>query len=164
MNKINLVLLTALLSAHSLAVETDYNQPISVTSDNNETSIKDYVSVYTQNVEVRQGTLNIKADRLEINASAGKGNEIFLATGSPVRYSQLVEGNLPVTASAEGITYDRASRTLTLSGDAQLSQSGSQVQAAVIRYNIETQQISAESGEQKKRVTTIFTPQNKENP
>ena len=77
MNKINLVLLTALLSAHSLAVETDYNQPISVTSDNNETSIKDYVSVYTQNVEVRQGSLNIKADRLEINASAGKGMRYF---------------------------------------------------------------------------------------
>lgn len=164
MNKINLFFITVLLSANSAATESDYSQPIAITSENNETSIRENVSVYTDNVEIRQGSLNIKADRLEINASAGKGNEVFITTGTPVNYSQLLEGDVPVTASAAEIRYDLASRTLTLSGDAQLSQSGSQVQAAVIRYNIETQQISAESGEKKKRVTTIFTPQDKENP
>tara|TARA_R110002126_G_scaffold98045_35_gene228223 strand:- start:14569 stop:15063 length:495 start_codon:yes stop_codon:yes gene_type:complete len=163
MNKTKLVIFCLLLSAKCFAENPDYSQPIAIASDNNETSIKDYVSVYTENVEIRQGSLNIKADRLEINASAGKGNEIFLATGSPVRYSQLVTGDLPVTASAAEISYDRANRTLTLSGNAQLSQSGSEVQAAVIRYNIETQQISAEGGSEQKRVTTIFTPENKEN-
>lgn len=164
MNRIKTLLLTGLLSANCYANTPDYGQPIAITSDNNETSIKENVSVYSDNVEIRQGSLNIKADRLEINASAGKGNEIFITTGKPVRYSQLLEGEIPVTASASEIRYDLASRTLTLSGNAELSQSGSQVQAAVIRYNIETQQISAESGEQKKRVTTIFTPENKENP
>ncbi|MDX1537629.1 lipopolysaccharide transport periplasmic protein LptA [Arsukibacterium sp.] len=164
MNRINSLFLCALLSANCYAVEADYSQPIAITSDDNATSIRENVSVYTNNVEIRQGSLNIKADRLEINASAGKGNEVFLTTGSPVRYSQLLDGEIPVTATATEIRYDRASRTLTLSGNAELSQSGSQVQAAVIRYNIETQQISAESGEQKKRVTTIFTPENKENP
>ncbi|MDX1676801.1 lipopolysaccharide transport periplasmic protein LptA [Arsukibacterium sp.] len=164
MNRIKYLFLCTLLSANCYAVEADYSQPIAITSDDNATSIKENVSIYTNNVEIRQGSLNIKADRLEINASAGKGNEIFLTTGSPVRYSQLLEGEIPVTATASEIRYDRASRTLTLSGNAQLTQSGSQVQAAVIRYNIETQQISAESGEQKKRVTTIFTPENKENP
>ncbi|MBV2130179.1 lipopolysaccharide transport periplasmic protein LptA [Arsukibacterium indicum] len=164
MNKIKFFLFAALMSANSYAADADYSQPIAITSDNNETSIKENVSVYTENVEIRQGSLNIKADRLEINASAGKGNEVFITTGNPVRYSQLLDGDVPVNARAAEIRYDLASRTLTLSGNAELSQSGSQVQAAVIRYNIETQQISAESGEQKKRVTTIFTPENKENP
>lgn len=164
MNRINYLFLSALLSVSCYAAEADYSQPIAITSDDNATSIRENVSVYTNNVEIRQGSLNIKADRLEINASAGKGNEVFLTTGSPVRYSQLLDGELPVTATASEIRYDRASRTLTLSGNAELSQSGSQVQAAVIRYNIETQEIVAESGEQKKRVTTIFTPENKENP
>ncbi len=164
MNRIKLFVVSALISANSYAINVDYSQPIAITSENNETSIKENVSVYTQNVEIRQGSLNITADRLEINATAGKGNEVFITTGSPVRYSQLLEGDIPVNASATEIRYDLASRTLTLSGNAELSQSGSQVQAAVIRYNIETQQISAESGEQKKRVTTIFTPENKENP
>ncbi|SNY56932.1 lipopolysaccharide export system protein LptA [Arsukibacterium tuosuense] len=164
MNRINYLFLTVLLSANTYAAEADYSQPIAITSDDNATSIRENVSIYTNNVEIRQGSLNIKADRLEINASAGKGNEVFLTTGSPVQYSQLLDGDLPVTATASEIRYDRASRTLTLSGNAELSQSGSQVQAAVIRYNIETQEIVAESGEQKKRVTTIFTPENKENP
>lgn len=163
MNNTTFLFLFALLAVNSYANEPDYSQPIAVTSENNETFIKENVSVYMDNVEVSQGSLNIKADRLEINASAGKGNEIFLAKGSPVQYSQLLDGDKPVTATAAEIRYDRASRTLTLSGNASLIQSGSQVEAAVIRYNIETQQISAESGEQKKRVTTIFTPQIKEN-
>ena len=164
MNRIKFLFLSALLSTSSYAIEADYSKPIAITSDDNATSIRENVSVYSSNVEIRQGSLHIKADRLEINASGGKGNEIFLTTGSPVRYSQLLDGELPVTATAAEIRYDRASRTLTLSGNAELSQSGSQVQAAVIRYNIETQEIVAESGEQKKRVTTIFTPENKENP
>ena len=164
MNRINSLFIFALLTANCFAAEADYSQPIAITSDDNATSIKENVSIYTNNVEIRQGSLHIKADRLEINASAGKGNEVFLTTGSPVRYSQLLDGEIPVTATASEIRYDRASRTLTLSGNAELSQSGSQVQAAVIRYNIETQEIVAQSGEQKKRVTTIFTPENKENP
>lgn len=164
MNRTKLLILCGLVSANCYAFNADYSLPIAINSDNNETSIKENVSIYTDNVEIRQGSLNIKADRLEINATAGKGNEIFIATGSPVQYRQILDGDLPVTASAAEIRYDLASRTLTLSGNAELSQSGSQVQAAVIRYNIETQQISAESGEQKKRVTTIFTPENKENP
>ena len=105
----------------------------------------------------------MKADQLEINASAGKGKEIYIATGSPVSYSQLLADGKPVTAQAKEMRYEPSNRTLTLSGDAELTQSGSVVKASVIRYNLEKQQLSAESNESK-RVTTIFTPEEKNNP
>lgn len=160
--KTNIALFIAFISAwHLGAKESDFTQQIHVQADNNLTSIKDNISTYLNNVEVRQGSLLIKADKLEANASAGKGQEVFIATGNPATYSQTLEENTPVNASASEIKYDLATRTLTLTGNAELSQSGSKVQGAVIRYNIEKQELSAESGAKNDRVITIFTPEGK---
>lgn len=145
------------------AVPSDYTQPVDVRADYWEASIQDNISIYRENVEVRQGTMLINAGRLEANASAGRGNEVLIASGNPATYSQKLEDGKEVKAQAKEIRYDLATRTLTLTGDAELSQSGSLVQGAMIRYNIATQQLSAES-EQNRRVTTIFTPEIKDNP
>lgn len=162
--KVLLFTLSCMLCA-AQAAEDDFMQQIQIQADNNVTSIKDNISTYLNNVEIRQGSLLIKADKLEANASAGKGSEVFIASGNPASYSQVLkEGDNPVTASATEIRYDLASRTLTLSGNAKLVQSGSMVQGAVIRYNLEKQELSAESGDENSRVTTIFTPEGKENP
>lgn len=161
---INTLLCGLLLSASAVqAAPADYTQPVDVRADFWEASIQDNISIYRENVEVRQGTMLIKAARLEANASAGRGNEVLIASGTPATYSQTLEDGKAVSAQANEIRYDLASRTLTLTGNAELSQSGSQVQSAVIRYNIITQQLSAES-EQNRRVTTIFTPEIKDNP
>lgn len=145
------------------AAPADYTQPVDVRADFWEASIQDNISIYRENVEVRQGSMLIKAVRLEANASAGRGNEVLIASGTPATYSQTLEDGKEVTAQANEIRYDLANRILTLTGNAEMSQSGSLVQGAVIRYNIATQQLSAES-EQNRRVTTIFTPEIKENP
>lgn len=158
-----LVAFVILMSTPVLAITPDHQLPISINADNTQASIRDNTAVYVDNVEVRQGSLLIKASRLEINASAGKGNEVFIFSGSPVTYSQLLEGERPVTAQANEIRYDIASRTLTLTTDAELTQSGSLVRGDVIRYNLERQELTAGS-EQNRRVTTIFTPETKENP
>lgn len=156
-------LLTCCSIAAVQAAPADYTLPVDVRSDFWEASIQDNISIYRENVEVRQGTMLIKATKLEANASAGRGNEVLIATGSPATYTQTLEDGKVVNAEASEIRYDLANRTLTLTGSAELSQSSSLVQGAVIRYNIETQQLSAES-EQNRRVTTIFTPESKDNP
>lgn len=161
--KTKLLIAAVFFSSLALAAtKPDHTLPIAINADNTEASIRDNIAVYVNNVEVTQGSLLIKADKLEINASAGKGNEVFIFTGRPATYSQLLEGDRPVTAQANEIRYDLASRTLTLTADAELTQSGSLVRGDVIRYNIELQQLTAGS-EQNRRVTTIFTPETKEN-
>ncbi|MDX3773466.1 lipopolysaccharide transport periplasmic protein LptA [Chromatiaceae bacterium AAb-1] len=158
-------LMLAGITCTAQAAEDDFTQQILIQADNNLTSIKDNISTYLNNVEIRQGSLLIKADKLEANASAGKGNEVFIALGNPASYSQILnDDEAPVTATATEIRYDLATRTLTLSGNASLTQSGSMVQGAVIRYNIEKQELTAESGDDNSRVTTIFTPEGKKNP
>ncbi|MGI5307997.1 lipopolysaccharide transport periplasmic protein LptA [Rheinheimera sp. WS51] len=162
--KANYLSATALLlvALSTNAAEPDYKQQIQIDADNL-SSIKENVLTYHNNVIISQGSMKMKADQLEINASAGKGKEIYIASGRPVHYSQMMEGGKLVTAKANQMRYEPSSRTLTLSGDAELAQSGSIVKASIIRYNVEKQQLSADSNKTK-RVTTIFTPEGNDNP
>lgn len=160
--KNNLVFVLLLSSTAVWAAQPDYTQKIQIDADNL-VAVKENVLTYRNNVLITQGSLQMKADQLEIDASAGKGKEVYIATGAPVSYSQLLADGKPVTAKASEMRYEPSSRTLTLSGDAELAQSGSVVKASVIRYNVEKQELSAESNESK-RVTTIFTPEEKNNP
>jgi lipopolysaccharide export system protein LptA len=161
--KANYITATALLlmSLSTSAAEPDYKQQIQIDADNL-SSIKENVLTYRNNVIITQGSMQMKADQLEIDASAGKGKEVYIASGQPVQYSQMMEDGKRVTAKAKQMRYEPSSRTLTLSGDAELAQSGSVVQASIIRYNVEKQQLSADSNKTK-RVTTIFTPEEKNN-
>lgn len=160
MQKINSVLmLTLLLSAGVLAKSTDMKEPIHVDAARTEGSIKEQTLVYSGNVSVKQGSLEIKADTLTVDRSAGDGKEVFIAQGKPASYSQVLDGDKPIQASAEEIRYNVANRTLTLTGKAEITQSGSLVQSAKIVYDLEKQQLSAESGKESERVITIFTPE-----
>ncbi|SEA09317.1 lipopolysaccharide transport periplasmic protein LptA [Alkalimonas amylolytica] len=148
-----------LLTASALASTLpDFQQPLSIDSEAFFTDLQSSNVVYERNVLVQQGSLTIRAERLEVDGSAGKGLEIFIASGSPATYSQRMEDNSLVEAEAYEIRYDRASRILVMVGAAELKQSGSLVQAARIEYNIETQQLQAERGENG-RVRTIFAPE-----
>ncbi|MCH8536496.1 MAG: lipopolysaccharide transport periplasmic protein LptA [Alkalimonas sp.] len=153
-------LATALLiSATTLATQPDFQQPLSIDSDTSFGDIQTSTLIYEHNVIVQQGSLKILADRLEIDGSAGEGAEIFIATGTPATYSQMMEDGSLVEAKANEIRFERADRVLTMTGDAELKQRGSLVRATLVRYNIETQQLNAERGEDESgRVRTVFEP------
>lgn len=160
--KTNFMFVLLLCSSSLMAAAPDYTQKIQIDADNL-VSVEENVLTYRSNVVITQGSMQMKADQLEINARAGKGKEIYLATGKPVTYSQMLADGKTVTAQAIEMRYEPLSRTLTLTGDAELTQSGSVVKASSIKYNVEKQQLSAES-DKTKRVTTIFTPEEKNNP
>jgi len=159
-NKLS-ALLVLCLSTAVFAKTTDFSEPIEVNADRNEASLKQQMLVYSGNVIVKQGTLLIKADKLTVDRSAGEGKEVFIAVGQPAVYSQVLDGDKPIQASAEEIRYAMATRVLTLTGKAEITQSGSLVRSAKIEYDLLKQQLSAESAEGKERVTTIFTSEGK---
>jgi len=159
-NKLSALLLLCLSTA-VCAKTTDFSEPIEVNADRNEASLKQQMLVYSGNVIVKQGTLLIKADKLTVDRSAGEGKEVFIAVGKPAVYSQVLDGDKPIQASAEEIRYAMATRVLTLTGKAEITQSGSLVRSAKIEYDLLKQQLSAESEEGKERVTTIFTSEGK---
>ena len=148
-----------LMTLTAQAQNKDLAEPVSVNSDDFDGSLKDKKLVYIGNVEVKQGSLTIKAQRLEVDSSAGRGKEIFTATGTPALYSQLLDGDKPIQAMANQIRYDVATRILTLTGNAEINQSGSLVKSDKIQYDLEQQKLNAEGGKNTERVTTIFTPE-----
>ena len=160
-NKFVCLALALQLSALSAAPQ-DYTQQIQIDADNL-ASVTENVLTYSNNVLITQGSISIKADKLEINASAGKGKEDYSVFGTPVSYSQQLQDGKTVNAYASEMRYEPANRTLTLNGDAELAQSGSIVKASTIRYNLETQELNAAS-DSSRRVTTIITPEDNQQP
>ncbi|WP_337842825.1 lipopolysaccharide transport periplasmic protein LptA [Rheinheimera sp.] len=158
--------LALLLCTASLVVQAaqdDHKKEIQVGSDRQFGSLKDKVMTFVDNVKVQQGSLLIEADKLEVIATEGKGKEVFIASGNPAHYSQEFEQGKKITAKAKEIKYDVGAALLILTGDAELSQAGSMVQGSVIRYNLEKQELAAEAdGKKSERVTTVFTPEGKQ--
>ena len=161
-NKFLYLALALLFQPVTHAAPADYTQQIQIDADNL-ASLKENVLTYSDNVIITQGSIRISADRLEIDASAGKGKEVYSVSGSPVSYSQLLEETKTVNAFASEMRYEPANRTLTLNGNAELVQSGSVVKASVIKYNVETQELNAAS-DSSRRVTTIITPEEDQQP
>jgi len=156
--KIGGLLLAALLAASTVwALPDDFKKQIVVDAKRQQVDIKNQRVTFSGQVEVRQGTLKMSSDRLIVQ---GKGNEVMIAVGKPATFSQMLEANRPVEARANEIRYEVRSRTLTLSGDAELRQLDSVVTGNTIQYNIEKQQLLAEGGQDPEgRVTTIFMPE-----
>lgn len=148
-----------LFSAQSQAGKGDFTKKIELASlYQNADGIAKKAS-YQGNVVIKQGSLEVKANELEIDASQGEGKEVFIATGQPATYSQQQEDGSIVTASADKIEYHRNTRSLTLVGNAQITQNSSSVKGESIKFNMELEQIIAQGSDQESgRVITIFQP------
>jgi len=143
--------------------KSDFNQPMEVESSQEELDIKNNRLVLTDNVIIRQGTLLIRADRLEASASENAEQaDTFVAQGSPATYSQTLDDGNQINAEANKITYFQGEQRLELSGNARISQGSSSSSGDLITYDLDKQTVTAtSSGEENSRVITIFTPKPK---
>lgn len=159
---LNCVALLALtVSPACLAGKTDFDLPIKVDSKSQLIDGINKTSKFWQDVNISQGSLTINADEVEVIASAGKGNEIFIARGTPAIYSQQMDDGSAITAQAREIKYQVAISTISLKGNAQLQRDSSVVKGESITFDMVKEQLLAEgSGNQDGRVTTIFGPEN----
>ncbi|MFQ3236307.1 MAG: lipopolysaccharide export system protein LptA [Paraglaciecola sp.] len=164
---INLVLNTLVLgvlifSTAAMAGKDDFTQAIKVDSKYQFGDGITKKSVFREDVHISQGSLHVYADEVEVDASQGEGQEIFIATGAPATYSQQQEQGGAVVASANRIVYRRDERTLSLNGGAELKQDNSSVKGESIVFNMALEQIVAQGeNEENSRVITIFQPQKK---
>ena len=158
---ISLIVMTG-LPAVSYAGKEDFSKTIEIASQQ---SFLDRIakrSVYRGNVLITQGTLELKAEEMQIDASNGADREVFVATGTPAQYSQQQENGTMVHARANKIEYHRETRTLSLEGNAEVEQNSSSVKGNSIVFNMELEQIMAQGQNQGDgRVITILQPENK---
>ena len=150
----------ALSPAVVMAAKSDFKKDIEVFSESQFLDGKNKKSILIDNVQVTQGSLSIKADRVEVEAGGGKSKEIFIATGKPAVYSQTLDDGRVVEARAFEIRYEVANRTISLAGDAELNQNTSVVKGETIVYDMEKEQLKATgdgSGSEDGRVRTVFS-------
>lgn len=147
----------------SFAGKDDFSQEIKIASSNQTVDGIAKKSNFWGAVVIQQGSLTVKADEVEVDASQGNGKQIFIAKGKPAEYSQQQEDGSIVTAKANRIEYRLDSRSLSLDGNAEIQQNNSSVKGESIIFNMELEQILAQ-GENNEtgRVVTIFQPEEKD--
>ncbi len=160
LNKPIIATLLCLVSIHSLAKEGDLEQEVKISASSQEADIKNNQLIFHGPVIVTQGSIKINAAELQAFSKGDDSAKTLVASGSPATYFQIMDDGRPAQASANEIHYELSTRTLTLIGEATLSQGGSRVTGSRIRYNIKQQKLLAEStGKGQDRVITVIQPE-----
>lgn len=150
------VLVAILLASGAEARTVDREQPMAVTADRQSGGLgENDTLVLTGNVVIRQGSLDIAADRATVERSEGEIARIVL-DGQPVRMAQLTEAGEPVDARASRVIYTPGAETLLLSGQASVTQPRGTLEAETIRYNLDTGAI--DSGGDGNRIRMTIQP------
>ena len=148
---------------NALALPSDKEQPIKVLSEHALLDDLKGVTVYSGNVQISQGTLQINAEKVTIYSSA-KGVDKIVAEGSPAHYQQQAkQGESLVHAYGKTIHYVAPEEQLMIIEDAELQQDSNTFHGHRITYDIAKQQVNASGGveqsiDQDNRVQIIIQP------
>jgi len=144
-------------SSHAIALDSDKNAPVTIDADTTSIDFRTGKRVLTGNVEISQGTLNIRADKIVL---IYKGDDIDTATafGRPVKFKQLPEGQKEmVYGEGKTLILEQAKNLVTLKKNAKLTQGTNKVTGKIIYYNMKTSKMTIKgqsSGRKKKASAT----------
>lgn len=145
-------------SSPSMALKSDSDQPVNINSLKQSLDMQSNVSTFTDEVVIRQGTIEINADKVVVTRPNGEQSKTYIeAFGKPVTFSQMQDNGKLVKGHAQKIRYDVATQLVTLTENAYLEQLDSNVQGDRITYLVQEQQMQAFS-DKGKRVTTVLVP------
>lgn len=158
-NRMGLALSTLLFSMSSFALESDFNQAIHVSSISQHAKLKSNIIVFQDDVLLTQGSIKLTGDKLTVLRGQEPNHEIMIVDGQLATFYQTQDDGKPFDAQANNIHYDVAKSKITLTGNAQVKQLDSQIDASKIVYFLESEEliVTTENGE-KDRVKTVFLP------
>ncbi|WP_435234916.1 lipopolysaccharide transport periplasmic protein LptA [Psychromonas sp. PT13] len=158
-NKILFAVSTLLVSFSSNAIESDYSQPIHVSSLQQHAKMAENKVIFSKEVLLTQGTIKITSNTLTVERDTKINSEKMTAEGLPATFYQTQNDGRPLTAKANYISYNVAEGKITLSGSAQVKQLDSEINASKIVYFLKTKELIVGTGESNKdRVNTVFLP------
>lgn len=120
------------------ALESDRQQPLEVNADSTDGMLGDGITTLTGHVEIKQGTLLIKADRAEVDKTDGKVRQITL-TGNTASLEQEIEDQGLVKAWAKSIEYKVGTGMVILEGAAEVKHPQYEVSGEQLRYDLNLQ-------------------------
>jgi lipopolysaccharide export system protein LptA len=127
------------IAAVAHAEKADRDKPVNLEA--NTVTLDDIKkrSVYDGNVILSQGTLMLRADRVQVAQKNGELDTVT-ATGRPVAFRQKLDGREEfIEGFADRIEYNGTTSDLELIGNARLRRSGDELRGARISYNAATE-------------------------
>jgi lipopolysaccharide export system protein LptA len=118
------------------ALESDREQPATITADEVDIDFATGKRIYTGNVKLRQGTIKLDADKLEVYFKDSM-LEKAIAVGKPAMFQQRPDGKEhDVIGKAIFIHLDEIQNVITLTREASLTQGPDSVDAKTIIYDM----------------------------
>lgn len=137
---------TLLISSPTFALQSDSKQPIQIEADQGSLDQANQTTTFSGNVIIKQGTLNIRAGSVTVSRTA-KGEQLMKAAGSPVKFSQTLDGGKgTVNGQANHVEYTSATGLVKLTGNAKVQRGGDMAEGAVITYNMRTEVYTIQGG------------------
>ena len=153
-----LVLLLLLSAGLAHALPDDRDQPIHISADKALRDEKKGFTVYSGNVQMSQGSMELEADVLTIYHISDEADKI-VAEGKPAKMRQQPELDKGVVhAHADVIEYFRSEERVHLQSNARIEQDGALVTGDAIDYFILEQLFEAESDPEEGQVIVIIPP------
>lgn len=154
--------LCLLLSGPLLALKTDRQEPLDVKADSTGGTLGDGTATLQGNVEIRQGSLWVRADVADVSKIEGRVQHIALS-GQPVRLQQEIENEGLVTAEAAQIEYEVATGIVTLTGAADVNHPQYQISGEKLVYDMNLQHFQGQGGGENGRIQIRLDPELLEN-
>ncbi|WP_425605668.1 lipopolysaccharide transport periplasmic protein LptA [Pseudoxanthomonas daejeonensis] len=151
------ILSGALLPSLALAKTSDRDQPMTLDSDASDCNQAEANSkcVFSGNVVITQGTLEIRADRAEIVRRNSDIDQVVL-TGKQATMKQQMDDGTMMNARADRIVFEPNRDLLTLTGNFKIESPRGSNSGQKMVYNMGTGQM--QSGGDGTRVRTVIQP------
>jgi len=128
---------------HALAEYADREQPVHLEADRVLIDEVRQFSSFEGRVQVRQGSLLLRADKVEVREDA-EGYQHLTAFGKPASFRQRYEGTQEYAEGyGERIEYDTRAETVDFFGQARVKRGADEVRGARITYNTRTELFEA---------------------
>ena len=156
-------LLMGMFCQAGYALDSDSEQPVTLTADDFEIDLNTGVRVYRGNVVFRQGSIKLTCDQLTTYLNDDDELDKSICIGSPGIFIQRPEGSeVDIVASAMEITMDEIENLVTLKNQAKVVHGGSTITAPMITYNRLTEKAFVTGGASSENARPSLTIQPRE--
>ncbi|WP_163560184.1 lipopolysaccharide transport periplasmic protein LptA [Halomonas sp. NO4] len=159
-----ILLALALTSLPAVALEGDAEAPIEVAADQLDLDDQAGTAVYTGDVDIRQGSLHLTGQQVEIQRNAAGELSLAVATGERAYIEQKPSPEEPVVRGwGRTIRYHVSERRVELIDRAELHQGGDTFDGGYLEYFLDRRVVQAradaEGVEDRQRVRMTLQPE-----
>lgn len=155
-----------LLAMPAQALESDARSPIEVVADQLDIDDQSGMAVYTGDVDIRQGSMQLTGDRVEIERNdAGEVSRITAIGGRAYIEQQPAPDEPVVRGWGNTIIYHASERRVELIDQAELHQARDTFDGGYVQYYLDRRTVQARSeveGRDRQRIRMTLNPEQQE--